>query len=79
MSSDPSLRAHALEAANLVYAHRIVQARIGLAVINIDLAQCASIALAAMTNEGVIEIHAAIGTDRTARIAETLIDFRLAL
>lgn len=32
-----------------------------------------------MTDEGVVEIHAAIGTNRTARVAEALIDLRLAL
>lgn len=79
VSPDPSLRAHALETANLVYAHRIVQARVGFAIINVDLARCAGVAFAAMTNKSIVEIHAAIGTDRTARIAEALIDLRLAL
>lgn len=79
VSPGPSLRTHALEAAHLVYAHRIVQARIGLAVVDVDLARRAGIAFAAMADEGVVEVHAAIGTSRTARVAEALIDLRLAL
>lgn len=79
VSPGPSLRTYALETANLVYAYRIVQARIGLTVIDVDLARCAGIAFAAMADESVVEIHAAIRADRTARVADTLIDFRLAL
>lgn len=79
MSSGPSLRANALETINFVYAHRVVETRIGLAVIDIDLARGAGVTLATMTDKCVVEIHAAIGADWITRIAETLVDLRLAL
>lgn len=79
MHASPSFLAHALEVTDLVSARRAVQARIGRAVVYVDLARSASIALATVADECVVKVYAAVGANRIARIAKTLIDLRLAL
>lgn len=79
INAAPSLRAYALETTDFVSARRAVQARIGRAVVYVDLAGRPGVAFATVTDEGVVEIDAAIGTDRIARIALAFVDFRLAL
>lgn len=79
MYATPSLRAHALETTDFVSTCRAVQARIGCAVVYVGLAGWSSVAFATVTNEGVVEIYAAIGTNWIARIALAFVDFRLAL
>lgn len=75
----PSLRADALEAGVLVPARSAVQAWIGRAVVDVDLAGCAGVAVTAVANEGVVQVDATVRTDRIARIAQALVDLRLAL
>ncbi|KAL0125790.1 hypothetical protein PUN28_004684 [Cardiocondyla obscurior] len=79
MHTAPSLRTDALEATDFVSTSRAIQARIRRAVIDIDFTGRSSVALATVADKSVVEIYAAVGADRTARIALTFIDFRLAL
>lgn len=77
--SRPTDRARALKTANAITANTIVQARIVFTVVHIDLASIARIPVATNTLEPIVQIHAALRSNRTARIEQALIDFRLAL
>jgi len=79
IQAGPSLQADAFEAANLVSARRAIQAWIGRAIVDIDLAGSAGVAFAAVADESVVQIDAAIRANRVARIAQTLINLRFAL
>lgn len=77
--SSPSIWADALVAADLVPASGAVQARIGGAVVDIDLASCTGVAFPAVAEEFVVKIDTSIGADRAARIAKALVDLSFAL
>lgn len=79
VQSGPSLAAQALEAAHLVPTGCPVETRIGGAVINVNLAGGAGVALATVADKFVVEIDAAIRADGIARVTETLVERRLAL
>lgn len=79
MDAGPALWTYALECTDLVPAYRVVQTRIGGAVVYVGLARGAGKAFATVTHESIVEVYAEIGAHRIARIAETLIDLRLAL
>lgn len=79
VNAGPSVRAGTLEAGDLVSTRRAVEARIGRAVVHVDLAERAGVALVTLADEGVVEIRAAFRADRVAGVAETLVNFRLAM
>jgi len=78
-NASPSLGAHTLESTDFVSTRRAVQARIGRAIVDISFAECSGVALATMTKEGVVKIYAAIRAELATRIAEALVDLRLAM
>lgn len=79
MCAGPSLWTHALEAANFVAASCAVETGTRGAIVDIDFAGCAGVTFATMTREFVIKINASIRANRTARIAQALIDLGFAL
>lgn len=75
----PSFRAYALETTHFISTRCAVQTRIGRAVVYVDLARRSGVTFATMADESVVEIYAAIGADRIARIAQTLVNLCFAL
>lgn len=78
-NAGPSFSTHTFVAIDFIPTLCAVQTRIGCAVIDISLAERSGVALAAMAEEHIIKIHAVIGADLVARIAETFVDLRLAI
>lgn len=75
----PSIRARTLEASDLVSTRSAVLTRIGRAVIHVDLAERAGVALVTVADKSVVKIYAAFRANRITGIAQTLVNFRLAL
>ena len=79
LDTSPSFAAHAFEPTNLIPARGAVQARIRRAVVDVDLTRDASVTLATVADERVIQIDATVSADRAARITETVVQRSLAL
>ena len=79
VSPGPTFGAHALKPADLVPARGAVQTRIRGTVVDVDLARRSAIPFATVTDKSVVQVDATIRSNRAARIAETLVQFCLAL
>ena len=79
MNAGPTLGAHAFKPADLVPARGAVQTRIRGTVVDVDLARRSGVAFATVTDESVVQVDATIRSNGAARVAETLVQFRLAL
>ena len=79
VSPGPTFGAHALKPADLVPARGAVQTRIRGTVVDVDLARRSAIPFATVTDKSVVQVDATIRSNRAARVAETLVQFCLAL
>lgn len=75
----PSLRTDTFKSTNFISTSCPIQTRIRRTVIDIDFASSSSVSLSTIANELVIQINATFCTNRIARVAQTLVNFSLAL
>lgn len=75
----PSLRTDTFKSTNFISTSCPIQTRIRRTVIDIDFASCSSVSLSTIANELVIQINTTFCTNRIARVAQTLVNFSLAL
>lgn len=77
--SSPSLSAHTLESSNFISTRGSVETRVGHAVVDVGFASGSGETFSALADKLVVQIDAAFCSNRTAWIAETLVDFGFAL
>lgn len=77
--SSPSRQTSALEFANVVSAGSTVQARLAGAVVNVDLAEVAGVALSALASKLIVLIDAHFCSLRVARVAQALVNLQFTL